>query len=453
MELHKAQIEAVEKLLPNIQKGIGGIVYWSMGEGKTRIALEILNRIKFGKPEITLCVCRRKAFGTWRDEIRKVKLNVRVDEFPNKKPFWSKDRPTIWLVSHAMLHKLNLSPYPIQFIIFDELYLYSNHKSKRSIAAMAVCRESNGRCIGLSGTIMPAKDTLAIWGQTRTVGLSHYLSRTTSQFYSDYKRSFLVNYGRGQINQWTDKPKAKERILERLQPYVHIHFPKSKRSIVESFHEFPLTLKQIKIIKALKDEYYISDEEQSFELELRSALELIIKVSQIANGWCKDKTGNFAYFPSNKLDALCANLEESYANNVQRIVWCHFKKDIDVIQDNLDFETLKMSGSHKFDSDKWQSNKFPVVLATMGSGASINDFKNVQHASVFSQTFKFLDQSQSLARTNRYDSSHQSCQYSYYLAKGTFDKHIYNILKSTGNVEQQFIKQGILKQWLLSPAS
>jgi len=419
-----------------------------MGEGKSRIALAVYLNLKPTAGMVCVIVCRRKAFDTWKDEIVKCGIDAYVTEDSHV----SSRRLTFRLVSHAMIEKFlnEFKSSQIAFVIYDELYLYSNHKSQRSIAAQELTRAVDGRCIGLSGTIMPARDTLSIWGQTRAVGISSALARTTTDFYDRYKKCFLADYGRGEVRQWQDLPRAKERILEKLADSIHIHFPKSKRSIVESFTTVELTPQQLNAIKRLKAEYFLELEEAGFEMELKSALELIVKVSQIGNGWVQDKLGNAARFPSKKLDAVCALVEEAHATSEPLLVWCYFKKDIENIRDAAKIPVLEMSGGKEFDRNAWRSGNFPVVLATVGSGASVNDFKDVRRAIFFSNTFKQLDYSQACARTNRFDSAHSSCSYTHLFAAQTFDKHIYTSLKRSASVEQDFINRGIIKQWLNS---
>lgn len=422
------------------------IVWHKQGEGKTRIALKILIDLNLGPSAICLVVCRRKAFYSWRQEILKVGINAQVNDYKDSTTPFSKVRQTIWLVSHAMLHKIliDLNDCPIKFLVFDELYLYSNSKSQRSKAAKRLCDtvlQHENTIIGLSGTIMPAKDNLSIWGQCSAVGIASALAPNLTEFYQTYKRSFLVDFhnGQGQITQWVNAPNSYQRIMDRLKPYVHMHFPKGARLIKESFQEYDLTNPQRKLIEQLKDEYYAYLEEHNMELELRSALELISKVSQISNGYVRDMDGRVARIASYKLDGICAKLEEIHDEGERCVVWCYFVHDLNILSEALAFKSIKMSGQHEFDIDAWDNRDANIVLATIGSGSSVNYFNQVQFAKYFSLSFKWLDFEQSKMRHDRYDSTHSTCHYEYYFTKNTFDRHIYKTVVGSGKLEQSVI--------------
>src|SRR5678816_1918843 len=82
------QITAVRKLV----RSRGGIVWWKVGEGKTRIALfmfaALQNAYHWSLPSVCLVVCRRSAFFDWSDEIRRCfpKSAVYMDSMPVHPP-------------------------------------------------------------------------------------------------------------------------------------------------------------------------------------------------------------------------------------------------------------------------------------------------------------------------------------------------------------------------------
>lgn len=427
-----------------IHNAIRGIVYYKMGEGKSRIALGIYDLKHYKPPSILLIVCRRKAFDTWRAEILKVGFNCLIREFP-KETGYSKIKPTVWLLSHAMLHKVYkvLNQYPIECIVHDELYLYSNPKSLLSRAASDLRNyfKNSLPIIGLSGTLMSKADNLAIYSQAASVGVHTRLAHSVTAFRDKYQRFFKVDFGYGDTRQYVNRPESFANIRRRLLPCCDFFFPKkSSREVSTTDIQVGLSPKQEQYIRQLKSEYYLEVEGLGIQMELRSTIELVHRVSQISNGYLPDGKGGIVTFPSPKLDAVINRVEEIVATGIRCVVWCYYPDDIERIKMEATFKTLQMSGRHEFDSKLWATGKIPVVLATVGTGASINDFSQVQHAVYFSHSYKLLDLEQSRARTDRKDSEHTTAYYNHYLSKGTFDSEIIKAARDSEMTQNKFIK-------------
>lgn len=447
VELDAPQWRAVNKFV----KEERGIAWWAMGEGKTRIALSTFALLQFRG--ILIVVTRPAAFHDWRNEVLKVGFNWFVAEYDGPQTSFSRRRPTMWLVSHGKLAKLlpHLQVNPlIEFVVYDELYLYSNPKTLKSKAAARLTQSVGGRALGLSGTIMPAKDNTSIWGQTLACGVSGKLARNLTDFRSRYQTCSLLDFGKDkQARQFCNKANSKELILSRLEPVCDLHFPIiGKRLIHEKINTVPITPEQKALIKKLKNEYYLELQEHNMEIDISTALGLIIKVQNISNGWLSDSAGTCISIKSNKVEALRASLDELLSEGGKCIVWCAFKRDTEVLKAALPFAILQMSGGCKFDTDAWATGKYQVVLATEGSGASVNHFAQVAYAKYFSMSFKWLDFQQSKARTDRKNSAHPTCHYEYFHTAGTLDRHVFDGATSSGRIERDFIKTGRLLQWL-----
>lgn len=436
-QLHSAQRRAVTRFS---ERGGRGIAWHKVGEGKTRIALTTFATLQFETPCILVVITRRKAFRTWIDEVHDCGF------------LWgyifsgvigaATGSPTLWLVSEAMLHKevdsIINNPY-VRMVVIDELYLFKNPASKKNRAASRLA--ARYPTIGLSGSIMTAGRLDDVYGQCRAVGIHREIAPTLTAFRDEYQMSFN-DYG---FPTWCAKRGAYKQIMSKLQPFIDIHMPTAdSREIHKSVIKIDPTDEQRKLVRELRDVF----EAEEYGVETDSAAGIVIKIQQVSNGWLKANDGTIHEFPSPKVERLQILLEELLDAGERAVVWCAFQHDVEMLSRLLPFATLQMSGAHKFNSKAWQDGKAKVVLATEGSGSSINDFAQVKYAIYFSQTFKWLDLQQSMGRTNRKSSQHQSCYYYFLHTIGTLDEHVFRTVKTSEGLEAALFSKGEVLQWL-----
>lgn len=438
--LHPAQ----ERARVRFSEGGGrGIAWHKVGEGKTRIALTTFATLQksegWDEPCILVVVTRRKAFRTWEDEIRECGYDWEVTQLGN---VMAGDEATVWLVSEAKLHteweSIVNNPY-VRMVAIDELYLFKSPDSKKNKAARKLGKRYP--VVGLSGSIMTAGKLEDVYGQLLAVGLNKVVSPTFTAFRDEYLMSFN-DFG---VPTWCAKKGAYSKIMQKLQPYIDIHMPTgSERKIHESVVNVDPSPEQRKYFKSLKDLY----EAEDFGVETDCAAAAVIKLQQVSNGWIKGNDGVIHEFASPKVERLQVLLEELIAANERCIVWCAFQHDVEMLSRLLPFATLQMSGAHKFDDSAWKTGDAKVVLATEGSGSSINDFAQVKYAIYFSQTFKWLDLQQSMGRTDRKSSEHDECFYYFLHTDKSVDRHVYDTVKNSQGLEQALFNKGELLQWL-----
>lgn len=428
----------------------GGIVWWRVGEGKTRIGLftfaSLQNAYQWPLPSVCLVICRRRAFYDWSSEIKLIwpEANIYEDEVPVL-PCGS--APVFLLVSHAAVEKhfaALQNNHQIRFVLLDELWLYANHKSKRSslVRQLTITRRS----VGLSGTVMKAKDTLEIYCQTMVVHKNKMLASSPTAFRSAYQKHSLQQLGKEgpTFAKWSNAPGAYHRIMSNLDFAIDVHFPNNKqRKIHEQYHTIPSTKQQRDLWSELNDFYSVD----ALGLEFNNALAVSIKAQQISNGWVADSSGHIRTVDSNKPEKLRDELGDILAAGERAVVWCAFRHDIALLADYLPFATVQMLGGQEFDVDAWLHGDTHVCLATEASGNSVNHFAQTSFAIYYSANYKWLDMQQSRGRTDRFNSRHSECYYKYLQVAGSLDSHIYHTAMDSGAREQTLIFNAGVSEW------
>lgn len=439
--LSPQQQRAVDKIV----KARGGLVWWKVGEGKTRIGLFAFAGLQkaydWNLPSICLVVCRRRAFYDWRTEIELCFPDHSVyEDFIPALPL--EHCPVFLLVSHAEVAKRFASLQEnklIRFVILDESWMFTNHKSTRS---KAIYKLTAGRkAIALSGTIMKARDTLEIYCQAMAVQKHRLLAPSPSAFRSTFQ---ICQTDRG-FPQFYPKKGSYQKIMSELDEVADIHFPANRdRRVHEQFHSVPSTPQQRDYFHELKEFYSID----ALGLEYDNALAISIKTQQIANGWIKTDSGEIITIASNKAEKLRDELHDIIASGERAVVWCAFRYDVEMLTKYLDFATVQMLGGVDFDLDAWNNGNAKVCLATEASGISVNHFAQTPYALYYSANFKWLDMQQSRGRTDRKSSSHSDCYYKYFQVVGSLDSHVYRTALESGDRERALIFQSGIKNWL-----
>lgn len=433
-EIAPEQTRAIGKFYGNHFRGIA---WWKAGEGKTRLGLRSWWEIRNEALKL-LVITRRKAFEDWRAEaLEKMHLKARVVELEKVVATDLSDAiPTIILLSHGSLRKVTecVPPLPLHemVLIIDEAYLFANVSSQRSVMAQWIQRRVLG-VISLSATIMPAQDNLAIYGQACATGLGHVLARNKSHFIEQYQERIAADYIPTGFKM-RNKRGSYDKILKKLEPYIDLHYPLTNNRIVkENIIDITPNAIQKRAIDQLKKTYEFRGR------KYKNVLEVLHCISGIANGWYDPKDGTVENIPSAKVDKLQAIVEEYLAAGERLIIWCAYRNDVKRVMDALPCPSIPFLSGVPFDSHAWKSGKANVVVATEGSGASVNHFEQVSTAIYFSTNYRWVDLQQSMARTDRRSSAHLTCYYIHLHLRGSFDKDILNTVRTSKSDEESVI--------------
>ncbi len=440
-----------QRVLKKIERARGGLVFWKVGTGKTRIGLEAFATLqkvyKWPNPCIVLVVCKPKCFYDWRQETIKLGLDWVVLEndycpLPDEVLINMQAKPTMLLVSHAMLAKmaehLNRNPN-IRCVIIDDGYLFKNPRAEKTKAANKLTLSRKG--ILLSGSVMTQRDITDIYGQAFAVNQHRRIAPNLTKFRTNYLH---CNMDSG-YPIYSPRKGSYANIINALGDAADFYFPpNAERKIHHQIITIPATDKQRKIFYDLKQWYEAMD----YNLELENGLQVALHIQRAANGWILDDNGCFHLISNNKIQRTVELVDEIIAGGESCVIWCAFTRDVDLLAHEMPFATLQMSSRHPFDLDAWKAGKTKVCIATEASGVGVNHFEQTPYAIYFSMDWKWLDLQQSRGRTDRKSSKHLECFYYYLQTQGSLDRRIYNVATDSGNRELTLVKQGEIANWL-----
>jgi hypothetical protein len=418
------------------------IVWWKMGLGKTRIGLAAFEHSGFYD---LLLVIRRVSFDDWIDEMVKCGLdyNVYVDTYEAKNHIrlaHTKNPKRVLLISGGNLKKVP-DPFPKgEFLLVDELYLFSNPQAKRSRLLQKISLFCSAR-VGLSGTLQPAQDSITIFGQCMALRGESVLARTSTEFRKKFQVSAKGVYGR----EYLPRKGADKEMAKLLAPMSDTYFPPSRPTRIQVL-ACPKTKAQVTAVNMLMTTYQWENREYKYALQVLNA------VNGISNGWYEAgfyrgkefvKT-SLVSLECGKLDKLLALLEELNTAGEKVVVWCAYHNDIEIIRRATLLHAkygshAVFTGEDEFDLAGWRDGKYSFVLATEAYGASVNHFGAVKYAIYYSINFKLMDLQQSMMRHERKDSPHDGAHYYFLQTKGTYDARAYYLVNQSDKSEKQIV--------------
>lgn len=419
MELSEKQAEAANHLARSKR----GVAWWKVGEGKTRISLEWMLQLNSMNP---LVICSPDAFRQWQDEIELVGLTGVVRPSFFSSGMLSSKR------GNKLLSQLLAQEEAINCVVVDELWMYKNIRSQRSELLSQLTKQFP--TIGLSGSMITARNIEDLYGQAAAIGLAKKISPNLTLFRQEF--CIEVKDYTGFLRRYPKK-NAVRMIQDRLKDHVHIYFPKEVREI----RDIPLNVdatteqKQIKS-QLVKEYYYEHGAESDFQIEIKSGAALLSKLLQVSDGFIYNSTGDSLSITSNKLRKLIHLCSELIDAGERVLVWFGFRQSIKEALERSPFETCVLYSDEDFDAAKWKSGRAKVCYATIGSGASLNDFKDVRYSIIYSTVFSYRALQQARGRTNRKSSQHSICYYYYFQTVSFPDAAVYRMLADAENTEQ-----------------
>jgi superfamily II DNA or RNA helicase len=423
ISLDHVQTSVINKFVKVDSNESRAIAWHKVGTGKTRLAYGwYLHLRDLGRANRCLIVIRPKAIYDWHNEASAIGF----------------DRSGINFCSFGNLKSLNLR-IKWDTIIIDELFLFGNPKSYRARRLAYVCAKASN-VLGLSGTVLPKEDNTPIWGYSVVVGLSNCIARGITDFRTRYQTGFKKTFREQAVRLFRPKPGWEDELFSKLGNHVSFYFPKNYTRSVDRVTIVDATAEQRSLINKLVNLYVLDTKDG--EIFCKTATEVYHRVRQILNGWISTPSGKLQLVECEKRAALYTKICELSESRERAIIWCAYRNDVALIRKELEVESLALVGGSKFDLVAWLDGSVRIVVATMGSGQSINYLNSARWSLFFSLSPKRLDWQQARGRVGRrgVDSTITN-QFIRYSVHNSLDDKIYRAIQSTEDAEDTIIRQ------------
>lgn len=380
----------------------------SMGAGKTKIVIDIVNNHE-GINNV-LVICPHKAIQVWEHEIDKHKITEKYKYALSNRVCALEDRllakklknlsefvseSTIGSINYVIVNyesanKLGLHQIPWDLVVSDESHYMKSHDSIRTKYMYKVSKRSKYR-IAMTGTPVGGKYE-HIFGQFQFVD-----ERVFGNNYYAFRHKYCVMGG------YNDREVIGYKNIEQLNVKY-----KNRSVEIEVDHNIPT--RHIDIILELEDKESKDFYRQQADT-LKKAISVndemtaracITRMQQITSGYMNVR-GNSLMLNYNKIVAL----KELFGGiNENVVVFYRFREDLRRIipaGQELGYEVFQINGSmNQYKELKSYKGDKPMVIATqIQSGSEAIDLTDARYCIYYSNTHRFLDYTQSLARVAR----------------------------------------------------
>lgn len=448
MTLWKHQVEAVEYALARR----GTMLACGMGTGKTRMALEIRQRIGAARV-LVVAPLGVVTDGAWTknaskfdDQLTVVNLEGTVAEkasqllrelrsttqtykafVTNWDSIW---RPDLFRV---------LTSTAWDLVIFDESHRAKSHTGKAAKAAAKIADKA-ARVLCLTGTPMP-HSPLDIYSQMRLIEPAIF-GPSFVRFRNFYAK-VDTRGGFPKITGFQHQDDMAQRIGR-----VAFQVDRSVLTLPEAVH----TEIELDLPPAVRKIYAATELDIACELEegtvdMANALVKTTRLQQMTSGFVAvqpndwEATGSVVqYLHSTKQERLVELLEDLGDEPVA--VFCRFRYDLDAIHaacKEVGCTSLELSGSRK-EHPQWKEGAARVLAVQIRAGAEGVDLTRAAHCVFYSVSHSLGDYEQALARIHRPGQA-RSVSYYHLVTRDTIDQSIYNALQKKASVIESVVSR------------
>jgi len=387
-----------KKAFEKLSKLKGGILFMSMGTGKTKVAMDLA----ISRQDDYDCII-------WIAPASLIKSKSYVEEI-NKwsggltKPIHYFTIEGVGSSDNKYLEMVNLATNKSSFCIIDESITIKNSIAKRTKRLLQNWHLFKFRLI-LNGTPI-TNSLLDLYSQIQFIH-PNILKMTERQFANNfliYKKEGYRSYAKG------NKPYNEEALIEIIKPYIFDAELEINCSL--NFINIRCQLHEIE-----KEKYYFFKQEVYSEMcEDFDFLGIAQKLQHCYTSFCVDK--------HNKFIDLIQELKGS-----QIIIYVKYIDELDYLKEN--FDCVEYSGRDKTGIEKFR-NGARILSSTYGSGSLGHNLQFCNNIIYLSQTFDYKDKEQSLHRIYRVGQTKTCNIYNFYVNTG-LEKIIENNLHKKVN--------------------
>jgi SNF2 family DNA or RNA helicase len=421
-------------------------VFLDCGLGKTVITLTAIRQLlQAGDVHRVLVVAPlRVAREVWPaevskwDHLRDLKIAVAVGS-PKERLAAIRENAPVTVVNRenlSWLQSLAVTTHQFDAVVLDELSSFKNIDTRRSKAALRICRGA-GRVIGLTGT--PAANSLMdLWSEYRILDGGERLGRYLAAFQQRY---FLPVFGfNGYITGWRLKEGSEEQIYRAIGDVTvsmraldHLPMPEKICSNVM----VRMSPAEEKMYAQLRDRMLLSL--PGGQVSALNGRALAVKLIQMANGLAYAQDGTPLRIHSKKLNALEDLIEEAVGNPV--LVVYNFRHDLARIEGLLRLKGISCSVLDSSESiRKWNRGELQVGLINpMSAGHGLNLQEGGAVIIWYGLPWSLEYYTQTNARLWRQGQKKDTVVIRHILTEGTIDEHILQVLEKKDRTQKALI--------------
>lgn len=426
------------------------ILHHGMGSGKTRTALEFLNRVSASR---TLVCCPKaviaawqKQVGLWLPEVRIVALD-RGDSKAKEKAVLAAladTSPVIVVCNYESVWRIKgIERAKWDVLVWDEIHRLKSPSGVASRWAAKMCKANpQARRLGLTGTLIPHSilDAWAIYRavespECATFGTSFTIHKAHFAVLSMGQQRFVVGYKNLDV--------ANRRIA------ATTHYIKTT-DVIDlppiSFHDVPCDLSpaEARLYREVEREFCAVCE--TGNVTPKNALEQLLRMQQITGGFVRfddEKTARqIAEHPAKA--ATLGDMLEDLPLAEPVVIFCRFTSDIQAataVAEKAGRKVSELSGRVNELAD-WQLGRTSVLVAQIQSGGIGIDLTRAAYCWFWSLGYSLAEYEQAVARLHRPGQEKKTTIYHLVATingQSTVDGRVYSALRERKDIVDELI--------------
>ena len=455
-DLWEHQKEGVGFAMRSIEAVGGANLFWEMGTGKTRAALEVMLRLGY---ERVLVVCPKVVVPVWGREAVKYLgsgappvLALDMDSTKAKAAALTGFDAGIVVVNYDSVWREPLAgalrAWAPGLMVLDELHRIKAPTGRAS-KWLGTLAEAVPARLGLTGTPL-AHGPLDVWAEYRAVAPDIF-PPTFGAFRSKYTRPALrsewrdndvmITAGRGgELFRWKmDNVSHLEaevyRCAHRVRVVDVLDLPDSTDVHIEARLERDASRIYDEIqADFIADLSSSSSSSPPVVVTAANAMVVALRLAQVTGGTLRDDAGGGSHVVSvAKRDALADYLDGMAGEPV--VVFGRFRADLDAIHQAAAAAGLSSSelSGRRSELAAWQRGDTVVLVAQVAAGSVGIDLTRARVAVWYSLSYNLAEYVQARARVLRPGQT-RAVVFAHIVAKGTIDEAVYRALEARADV-------------------
>lgn len=473
----KHQLEALERAKDKDCFGL----YWEMGTGKTKGAVEIL-RAKYtqhGRRLRTFILTPSATIYNWKDEILKnSKLHKDDVVLLNQKSSRAKMKNLEnWLSSPSdgalTNNKIVITNYETmlckefvemitewnpEMLICDEVHYCKNRAAKRSKAVIKLANKTMYRYI-LTGTPI-LKNVEDLFSQFLILDNGLTFGKNFNVFRAKYMTDANAAFANSQnyFPKWETRPEMYDELTQHI-------YKKTMRVTKEECLDLPpfleetrwvsMSAEMTKLYKEMSRDLltYIQKVEKdgvkNKAVTANIAVVKAMRLQQIVSGFVKTEDGDNIHIADNPRARITKELLEELTPEHKVIVWCAFKENYKIVSKlceelNVDYRLITgdqdATGKRKSELDFQTDPNVRVLVANRSAGGVGINLTAASYSIVYSRNFSLGEELQSDARNYRAGSEvHEKITKINLISKGTIEEQVVAALRDKKHISDRVI--------------